>query len=261
MQAFKAPERHTVDDDRLDHGGSAPLSRRAALLGIATLFCYPHGILKAELPTEVAGIKLPRSSVARKAMEFSRVQCPPFLFNHCMRTYLFGAVAMEHHKVRYNPDAACVAASLHDLGLLVAFESVSGSFEIDGAERAAQLARDNGIDTRAVEAVWQAIALHDGRFALAEHQGGEAMLVAMGAGSDVLGPDADMVDTKRSAEIVEAFPRLQFKQRFTALAVEHCKRKPLSQRGTWLEGLCREEVPTAWTGSLKQQIADAPFSE
>jgi hypothetical protein len=143
-----------------------------------------------------------------------------------MRTYLFGAVAMEHHKVPYDPDAAFVAASLHDLGLLAAFESVGGSFEIDGAERAAQLARDNGLDSRAVEAVWQAIVLHDGRFALAEHQGGEAMLVAMGAGSDA---------------------RLQFKQRFTALAVEHCKRKPLSQRGTWLDSLCREEVSSAWT--------------
>jgi hypothetical protein len=216
---------------------------------------------KTELPAEVAGIKLPRSPVASKAMEFSRAQCPAFLFNHCMRTYVYGAVAMEHHTVRYNPDAAFIAASLHDLGLVPAFESANGSFEIDGADRAAQLARENGLDARAVEAVWQAIALHDGRFALAEHQGGEAMLVAMGAGSDVLGPDSDMVDSRRSAEIVEAFPRLQFKQRFTTLAANHCKRKPLSQRSTWLEGLCREEVPSAWTGSLKQLIADAPFAE
>ena len=99
---------------------------------------------------------------------------------------------------------------------------------------------DNGLDSPAVEAVWQAIVLHDGRFALAEHQGGEAMLVAMGAGSDVLGPDSGVIETRRIEEILEAFPRLQFKQRFTALAVEHCKRKPLSQGGTWLESLCQK---------------------
>jgi hypothetical protein len=237
-------------------------SRRSVLMGIAAILSCPRGgYSMAELPVEVAGITRPRSVVARKALEFSRAQCPEFLFNHCMRTYLFGAVAMEHHKVPYDPDAAFVAASLHDLGLLAAFESVDGSFEIDGAERAAQLARDNGLDSRAVEAVWQAIVLHDGRFALAEHQGGEAMLVAMGAGSDVLGPDSGMIETRRVEEILEAFPRLKFKQRFTALAVMHCKRKPLSQRGTWLESLCREEVPSAWTSSLKQQIAAAPFSE
>jgi hypothetical protein len=178
-----------------------------------------------------------------------------------MRTYLFGAVAMEHYKIAYDADTAFIAASFHDLGLLPAFESVNRSFEIDGAERAAEFARSNGLPPTSAETVWQAIALHDGRFAIAEHQGGEAMLVALGAGSDVLGPDTDMIDTKRCAEIVAAYPRLQFKELFTALAVEHCRRKPLSQRGTWLEGLCREESPSSWTGSLKQQIAAAPFRE
>jgi hypothetical protein len=35
----------------------------------------------------------------------------------------------------------------------------------------------------------------------------------------------------------------------------------LSQRGTWLEGLCREQVPSAWTDTVEREIADAPFSE
>ncbi len=210
---------------------------------------------------EVAGIRLPRSPIALKAAQFARNHCPPFLFNHCLRTYLFGAVAMKHHNVRYNADQAFVAASLHDLGLVQEFASATGSFELDGAARAARFARDNGLGRAGEATIWHAIALHDERFALAEHQGGEAMLVAMGAGSDVLGPDSDMVDAKRTAEIIAAFPRLQFKQRFTALAVDHCKRKPLSQRGTWLEGLCREHAASAWSETLEEQIAAAPFAE
>lgn len=87
------------------------------------------------------------------------------------------------------------------------------------------------------------------------------MLVAMGAGCDVDGPDENAIEARQIKEIVAAFPRLQFKQRFTALAVDHCKRKPLSQRGTWLEGLCREQVPSAWTDTVEREIADAPFSE
>jgi hypothetical protein len=62
-------------------------------------------------------------------------------------------------------------------------------------------------------------------------------------------------------EIVAEFPRLHFKQRFTALLIDHCHRKPLSQRGTWLEGLCRQQVPEAWKETVEQEIAGAPFDE
>ena len=90
---------------------------------------------------------------------------------------------------------------------------------------------------------------------------GLAMLVAIGAGSDVLGPDPGMIDSERSAEIVAAFPRLMFKNEFTALLADHCRRKPLSQRGTWLEGLCRRESPAVWTDRLEDDIATASFPE
>ena len=214
-----------------------------------------------ELPSEVAGIHLPRSPLALRAAQFASENYPPFLFNDCMRTYLFGAVAMQHHRSTYDIDNAFVAASLHDLGLLKTFASEQGPFEIDGADRAARLARESGASARNSADIWRAVALHDARFALVEHQNGTAMLVALGAGSDVLGPDPEMVGARRSAEIVAAFPRLAFKKHFTELLMDHCRRKPLSQRGTWLEGLCRDTSPSAWTAKLAEAIAAAPFAE
>jgi hypothetical protein len=178
-----------------------------------------------------------------------------------MRTFLFGAVALQAQKRSCNADAAFAAAALHDLGLLPAFATANSSFEIDGANRAEQLMTESGLSPRDADVVWHAIALHDVRFSITRRQGPEAMLVAIGAGSDVDGPDASAIDARQTAEIVAAFPRLQFKKRFTALAVDHCKRKPLSQRGTWLEGLCREQAPSAWTDTVEREIADAPFSE
>jgi hypothetical protein len=213
------------------------------------------------LPREVAGIKLPQSPIAQTAARFSQRHCPDYLFNHCMRTFLFGAVAMQAHKHTYDADEAFAAAALHDLGLLPAFASAAASFEIDGADRAEQLMLESGLPPRDADIVWHAVALHDVRFALTKRQGPEAMLVAIGAGSDVDGPDVASIDAARTAEILAAFPRLHFKQRFTALAVAHCKRKPLSQRGTWLEGLCREQMPSAWTDTVEREIAGAPFSE
>lgn len=237
------------------------------LAALVASLCLPRTVQaqsdsQSELPTEVAGIRIPKSAAARKAAQFARTSCPPFLFNHCMRTFLFGAVAMQQQRAAYSADDAFIAASLHDLGLLAAFETSNGSFELDGADRAVQLARESGLAVADANQIWWAIALHDARFAMAEHQGGTAMLVAMGAGSDVVGPDPDAIDGRRTAEIVAAFPRLQFKQRFTTLLIDHCHRKPLSQKGTWLEGLCREQSPDAFERRrIENAIAAAPFSE
>jgi hypothetical protein len=237
------------------------ISRRRAVGGLLAALALSRTRIAMATPTEVAGIKLPQSTVAQSAAQFSRSHCPDYLFNHCMRTFLFGAVALQAQKKTYDAEKAFAAAALHDLGLLPAFASKSGSFEIDGANRAEQLMLESGLSSHDADIVWHAIVLHDVRFALTKRQGPEAMLVAIGAGSDVDGPDASSIDAARTAEIVAAFPRLQFKQRFTALAVDHCKRKPVSQRGTWLEGLCREQAPSAWTETVEQEIAGAPFSE
>jgi hypothetical protein len=252
---------------------TAPMRRRDAVVAVlgfltsaatslnrATL-ASPSPDSLTQLPTEVAGIKLPRSNLATKAAQFSRGHCPDYLFNHCMRTFLFGAVALQAQNSSYDADKAFAAASLHDLGLLPEFASPKSSFEIDGANRAEQLMLEAGLAPQEANIVWHAIVLHDARFALTRRQGPEAMLVAMGAACDVDGPDPDSIDAARTAEIVAAFPRLQFKQRFTALTVDHCKRKPLSQRGTWLEGLCREQVPSVWTDTVEHEIAAAPFRE
>jgi hypothetical protein len=259
-----------VDDRRhtcTPHAGG--VSRRGVLAGLTgavaagVLSKWSVGFATAltDLPLEVAGIKLPRSTLARTAAQFSRSHCPDYLFNHCMRTFLFGAVALQAQQRTYDADQAFAAAALHDLGLLRAFASPTGSFEIDGANQAERLLLEAGLSAKNADTVWHAIVLHDVRFALARRQGPEAMLVAMGAGCDVDGPDPQSIDAARIAEIVAAFPRLQFKKRFTALAIDHCKRKPLSQRGTWLEGLCREQAPAAWRDTVEQEIAAAPFSE
>lgn len=215
-----------------------------------------------EMPKEVAGIAMPRSPASVRAAALSRQSCPDFLFNHCMRTFLIGALAMQKQKLAYNADEAFIAAALHDLGLLPAFESKSQSFEIDGANAAEKFARDNGLSVEAADIVWHGIAFHDVRFSITRRAGPEAMLVALGAAGDVDGPDLSTDEEKRGiAEIVAAFPRLQFKNRFTSLLIDHCKRKPTSQHATWLEGLCREQVPGAWTDTVEKEIMDAPYAE
>jgi hypothetical protein len=87
------------------------------------------------------------------------------------------------------------------------------------------------------------------------------MLVALGAGTDVDGPDAGAFDDRQMADVIAAFPRQQFKQRFTALLIAHCERKPNSQHGTWLEGVCRRQSSGWRQDTVEHDIASAPFAE
>ncbi|MGH8232471.1 MAG: HD domain-containing protein [Steroidobacteraceae bacterium] len=213
-----------------------------------------------KLPNEVAGIALPHSELATAAAAFSRHNCPDYLFNHCLRTYLFGALLLRQQQRDFNADSAFVAAALHDLGLLPAFESPKKSFEIDGADRAEKFMLDRQQSAAAADQVWHAVEMHDGKWALTARQGPEAMLVALGAGTDVDGPDPGQLEQRQIAEVLAAFPRLQFKRRFTELLIEHCGRKPTSQRGTWLEGVCRRHAAGA-DDTVEQDIANAAFPE
>jgi hypothetical protein len=237
-------------------------TRRRLLASGAALALGPGlpGHAKDELPSEVAGIALPRSPLALKAAAYARKSCPDFLFNHCMRTFLFGAVSVKKLGLGYQADSAFAAAAMHDLGLVQAFESPRASFEIDGADAAEKFALGEGVNATEADQIWHAIVFHDTRWAIPRRQGPEAMLVAAGAGADVVGPGDD-ITKEQVAEIVTAFPRLQFKKRFTELAIDHCRRKPQSQRGTWLEGLCREQAPGAFKETTEQEIAAASFAE
>jgi len=214
------------------------------------------------LPAEVAGVRLPRSTLAQHAAAFARAHCPDYLFNHCMRTYLFGALLLLRQQRAYRAEDAFVAAAFHDLGLLPAFETPRSPFEIDGADAAERWVREQGGSTAAADRVWFAVELHGTYRALPVHQGPEALLVYLGAGADVDGPAAGELEPQQIAAVLTAFPRLDFKRRFTELLVRHCERKPDSQDGTWLEGLCRAHGAHPPPGdAVEREIAAAPFAE
>jgi hypothetical protein len=232
----------------------------AALALLAQPLCR---VVRAQsLPAEVAGVRLPNSMLAQRAAAFAREHCPDYLFNHCMRTYLFGALLLQREPRSYRADEAFVAAAFHDLGLLPAFETSGRPFEIDGADAAERWVREQGGSTQEADRVWFAVELHDAYRALSRHQGPEAMLVALGAGADVDGPPAGVLEARQVTEVLTAFPRLNFKKRFTELLVKHCERKPDSQEGTWLEGLCQahgaQPLPR---DAVEREIASAPFAD
>lgn len=244
---------------------AAPMGRRLVLKG-AVMMAFAAA-LKAKatttapaLPSEVAGIAIPNTPLAARATALASGYYPDFLFNHCLRTYLLGALTLKSQGTAVNAQIAFVAAMLHDLGLLPVFASADQSFEVDGADRAEALMHEAGRSADEGREVWNAIVMHDKSPVYAMHQSSEAQLLRAGITLDVVGPGS--LDPKILDEVLQAFPRLKFKTRFTALLEDHCRRKPTSETETgWLDGLCRQIVADVPRESAEKAILMAPYAE
>jgi hypothetical protein len=204
------------------------------------------------LPKQVAGVTLPDTALARAAADLARQASPGFLFNHCMRTFVFGALLAERDHVAYDPEMIFIAAALHDLGLTQSYATPEHSFEMDGADAAMAFLASHGVSDARAELVWNAIALHTS--ALVEHFAPQTSLIGSGAGADVFGAQTDALGPERVRAVLAAFPRLSFNNEFRDLLVEHCHRKPFSQRGTWLDVFCRTHNPGVKYPDLEERL-------
>src|ERR1700726_980964 len=92
---------------------------------------------------DLAGIKVPDTAPVRDAIDLSRSLLEPFLFNHVMRSWLFGIVLAESAVIAPDAELLAVAAILHDLGLTERYNG-ENRFEVDGANAARQFFKELG---------------------------------------------------------------------------------------------------------------------
>lgn len=208
----------------------------------------------------IAGVAIPATPLSRRAESYVRSQEPDFLYNHSVRTYLFGALWLKAKGLSYEPETAYVASLFHDWGLVPGHASARFSFEIDGANKAEEFVKANGGTPEQARTVWNAIVMHDMGRPYQAHQSNEALLLGAGAGGDVDGIDPKVIPSATVEQVLRAYPRLQFKKRFTAAVVDQCRRKPTSQIG-WRAKLCLKVAPNADRGSVEEEIAASPFTE
>src|SRR5271163_1542731 len=104
---------------------------------------------------DFAGIKVPDTALVRDAIDLSRSLLEPFLFNHVMRSWLFGILLSEGAQPAPDPELLAVSAVLHDLGLTDRY-TAENRFEVDGANAARAFLKDRGISTQQTQVVWDA---------------------------------------------------------------------------------------------------------
>jgi len=213
------------------------------------------------VPKEVAGVRLPDSKLARDATDFTRGLSAPLLFNHVLRTYLFGELLGRARGLKFDSELFYLGAVMHDLGQTERFMGHQ-RFEVDGADAAAAFLEDNGVPRESVEVVWDAVALHSpSSRGIADRKRPEIALVSAGAGADVVGQGVDQLPGEAVAKVVAAFPRMGFKKAYQQVLAEVVARKPQRTHFTFLEDVGERHVPGYSVPNFCDLMDAAPFAD
>ena len=211
----------------------------------------------------VAGVTIPDTALCNAAVDLLEASSPEFLCRHCLRTYIFGSLAVRGlGRSVIDEEAAFCAAALHDLGLVPAYQR-DNRFEVDGADAARQFCSKHQVPPERADLVWEAIALHTSP-GIATRLAEEIAVVHLGAGLELFGLGLDQVPQQIVEEVLDRYPRMNFKTEFRKLLVEQCRNNPAAQVLTWSDDVARtagctlhgQPIPTA-----SQLMSAAPYDE
>ncbi|MGH8497154.1 MAG: HD domain-containing protein [Gammaproteobacteria bacterium] len=216
--------------------------------------------LLAAAPTHLlAGIRVPDTELVAQAMAYAREYTEPFLFNHVMRSWLFAVSLAEIGRTPHDAEVLAVATILHDLGLSNTFNGPL-RFEVEGANAARDFALDMGINDCRAQLIWDGVALNSTP-SLALHKEAEVALCTAGTVLDWSGQGADELTDDQMGAILDAFPRLEMKQRFTQAVCGIVKSRPHTTYDNFARDFGERFVPGYHTPSTVDYLLNAPFNE
>jgi sulfur transfer protein SufE len=207
----------------------------------------------------VAGVLVPDTPLITRAIAFAQEHSEPYLFNHVMRSWLFAVSLARLRGTPHDGEVLAVATLLHDIGLAKAFDGPL-RFEVEGANAARKFAQSAGLDDRRAQLIWDGVALNSTP-SIALHKETEVAVCTSGIGLDWGGWGYEALTEAQIAQIVEAFPRLQMKQRFTRAVC----RIVAARRATTYDNFARDFgerfVPGYERPSTVDFLLESPFAE
>jgi hypothetical protein len=172
----------------------------------------------------VAGVLVPNTPLVTRAIQHARERSEPYLFNHAIRSWLFAVCLARQRQIAHDGEVLAVATLLHGLDLPKAFRGTL-RFEVEGANAARDFARRQGLDDRRAQLIWDAVALNSTP-SIGLYKEAEVALCTAGIGLDWGGWGYETLTKAQIAEIFDAFPRLQMKQRFTRAVCRLVETRP-----------------------------------
>jgi hypothetical protein len=207
----------------------------------------------------VAGVSVPDTPLISRAIEYAREHSEPYLFNHVMRSWLFAVILAQLSESAHDAEVLAVTTILHDLGLAKAFDGPL-RFEVEGANAARAFARNEGIDDRRSQLIWDGVALNSTP-SISLYKETEVALCTAGIGLDWGGWGYDKLTEAQVAAIVDAFPRLEMKQRFTRAVCCVVETRPATTYDNFARDFGERFVPGYKPTSTVDYLLNSPFKE
>ena len=206
----------------------------------------------------LGGITVVDSPLIGRAMDLARTHSEPFLFNHAVRSWLFAVRLGQLQGITHDAEVVAVGTLLHDLGLTSSFTGPK-RFEIEGADAARALAREQGFDDRRGQLIWDSVALNSTP-SLGLYKEAEVALCTAGIGVE-FGFQYDRIPPNEMKGILDAFPRLEMKRCFTDSVCRIVTVKPETTYDNFAGDFGERFVPGYKRPSTVDFLMNAPFEE
>ena len=187
-----------------------------------------HKFSDVQAVGRILDLRLPDSDVVKAAYERAFEASEPWLFNHVVRSWLFSVKLAQAKSLTPDQELLAISVLLHDLGLAQG-GAADRRFEVVGADLGRDFALHHGIDEHSSAVVWDAIALHT-TASIAHFKGVNVACCQFGIACDYGGFGYEALADKDKQVILDAFPRLMFKETLTACVCGIAERHPES---TW----------------------------
>jgi hypothetical protein len=176
-----------------------------------------------------------------------------------MRSWLFAETIGRMKGIDYDREVVAIGTILHDVGLTA---SVSGPnrFEVNGANAALSFIKGKGLSDRRAQLIWDLVALNSTP-SLALFKEPEVAVGTMGIGLDYGGFGVEALPAADVERILNAFPRLKMKQKFTETCCRLVAAKPETSYDNFLRDFGERFVPGYKAVSTVDLLMNAPFDE
>ncbi len=131
---------------------------------------------------------------------------------------------------------------------------------MEGANAARKFARAQGIDERRAQLIWDGVALNSTP-SIGLYKEVEVALCTSGIGLDWGGWGCETLRKGQIAQIVDEFPRLEMKQRFTRAVCGIVETRPATTYDNFARDFGERFVPGYKPPSTVDFLLNSPFSE
>ena len=205
----------------------------------------------------LASVSVPETPLVHQALGYARRECEDYLYNHVVRSWLFAARLGQIRSVDHDAEVLAIGTLLHDITLNERFDGPR-RFEVEGADLARVFARNNGIDERRAQLIWDSVALNSTP-SIGLYKEAEVALCTAGICLDVVGLQYDLIPAAEIARIVADFPRLGMKHRMTRCFCHIAERRPDTTYDNFVRDFGERYIKGYRAPSSVDFVANAPF--